>query len=357
MQLMTKVRLKQEESTIPMQQMSKSPAQTALCEHPPSLAGTRPRRLVDLGLGKIDRRTVPVGSEYQVVTLPKFGSACKKQLRCDDEPMLTLELTSEAAEATARKLTAAAFEEQSARPPMRFEDVDSDDDIVRPWIAAGNRIGSARSSFDAAPKQSLLALGRARFGTLACERAPRGEKPSKPAKVARTDDAGAPEASRKSLARARRPGASPPPESAHEEQTSKEQLKVLEAFIIECGGDSAMLSGWQARTETRKAGTSAGSTDTYFFSRDGKRFRSRFEAARHLGLQVPYRAPKTARKAAASKGTHEASHKASPLEEKPVPFAMSLSKEVAAPAQRSSSSSHRPTSEHAQKRKKKGDRR
>ena len=84
------------------------------------------------------------------------------------------------------------------------------------------------------------------------------------------------------------------------------------------GGAADILDGWYAKTETRRQGTSAGSTDTcvcplpsrptpvlvllssprplsrgsYFFHASGKRFRSRSEVARWLGLDTAAPPPK-----------------------------------------------------------------
>ena len=57
-------------------------------------------------------------------------------------------------------------------------------------------------------------------------------------------------------------------------------MEALQSFVRACGGHESLLDGWTAKTETRQQGSSAGTTDTYFFAPSGKRFRSRVEIAR-----------------------------------------------------------------------------
>lgn len=73
---------------------------------------------------------------------------------------------------------------------------------------------------------------------------------------------------------------------------------MLAQFLVSCGGSAQLLSGWRAKTEFRKGGDSAGTSDTYFYSATGKKFRSRAEVARHFKLQG---APQPRAKRAASK--------------------------------------------------------
>ena len=53
-----------------------------------------------------------------------------------------------------------------------------------------------------------------------------------------------------------------------------------------------MVDGWTTKTEVRKEGSSAGTSDTYFINQNGKRFRSRTEIARFFGLEVAPRSSK-----------------------------------------------------------------
>ena len=47
-----------------------------------------------------------------------------------------------------------------------------------------------------------------------------------------------------------------------------------------------MVDGWHTKTEIRREGNTAGTSDTYFLSPTGRRFRSRPEIASHLQLAV-----------------------------------------------------------------------
>lgn len=62
------------------------------------------------------------------------------------------------------------------------------------------------------------------------------------------------------------------------------KLEVLARYLEERGGQSSLVAGWETRTEVRKSGNSAGNTDVYWFSPEGKRFRSMAEVARHFQL-------------------------------------------------------------------------
>ena len=69
-----------------------------------------------------------------------------------------------------------------------------------------------------------------------------------------------------------------------EERDNDEVLRLLQVYITGCGGREGALDGWSTYCETRKSGTTEGTTDQYFVARNGKRFRSRAEVARHLRL-------------------------------------------------------------------------
>ena len=56
-------------------------------------------------------------------------------------------------------------------------------------------------------------------------------------------------------------------------------------YVVRCGGAADALAGWHPCAELRKAGNSAGTYDVYFHSPDGKRYRSRNEVVRALGLE------------------------------------------------------------------------
>ena len=52
------------------------------------------------------------------------------------------------------------------------------------------------------------------------------------------------------------------PSTEEEERVSAQQLAALHGFVCRLGGAADILDGWYAKTETRRQGTSAGSTDT-----------------------------------------------------------------------------------------------
>ena len=52
----------------------------------------------------------------------------------------------------------------------------------------------------------------------------------------------------------------------------------------QCGGEGSAIDGWTTELYSRSIGNSAGTTDRYFFDSSGKKFRSRAEIARALGL-------------------------------------------------------------------------
>ena len=45
-----------------------------------------------------------------------------------------------------------------------------------------------------------------------------------------------------------------------------------------------MVASWGVHTKQREGGTTAGTSDTYFVSAEGRKFRSLPEVARHFGL-------------------------------------------------------------------------
>jgi hypothetical protein len=70
-------------------------------------------------------------------------------------------------------------------------------------------------------------------------------------------------------------------------RSNVDKLTALRDFLVALGGNSnsaLLLDGWTTRTEQRASGSSAGTSDTYFFDTKGARFRSRLEVARHFRL-------------------------------------------------------------------------
>lgn len=62
------------------------------------------------------------------------------------------------------------------------------------------------------------------------------------------------------------------------------QLERLRQYLSQCGGSANLINGWQCVEITRSRGNSAGTTDRYFQTAQGKRFRSQADVARHFGL-------------------------------------------------------------------------
>ena len=66
--------------------------------------------------------------------------------------------------------------------------------------------------------------------------------------------------------------------------TEDDYLQGLREYIEGCGGDAAMVASWGVHTKQREIGATAGTSDTYFVSAEGRKFRSLPEVARHFGL-------------------------------------------------------------------------
>ena len=70
-----------------------------------------------------------------------------------------------------------------------------------------------------------------------------------------------------------------------ENDTGYEQAMIDLAKAVELwGGEASMIAGWRTELYDRPTGNSAGTTDRYFYDTSGKKFRSRAEIARALGL-------------------------------------------------------------------------
>ena len=69
-------------------------------------------------------------------------------------------------------------------------------------------------------------------------------------------------------------------------ERSVKLLQSLAEYLEMCGGSQSMVDGWYTKTEFRKEGATAGTYDSYFFSPQGKRFRSRAEIARFFALEA-----------------------------------------------------------------------
>ncbi|KAL1524405.1 hypothetical protein AB1Y20_019300 [Prymnesium parvum] len=63
-------------------------------------------------------------------------------------------------------------------------------------------------------------------------------------------------------------------------------MKDLAEYLTSRGGSASMVDGWYVRTEYRKEGMTKGTYDKYFFTPNGKRFRSKAEIARFFDLAM-----------------------------------------------------------------------
>ena len=79
---------------------------------------------------------------------------------------------------------------------------------------------------------------------------------------------------------------------ATDEDISASSIVAVRDYLVSLGGSPDLVAGWWATRETRREGSSAGTTDIYFFSPHVKRkFRSRMEIARYFGFDIK-KAPK-----------------------------------------------------------------
>lgn len=70
--------------------------------------------------------------------------------------------------------------------------------------------------------------------------------------------------------------------------SERDMLESLALFVMDSGGDrQSVVDDWRVAVETRKGGATAGTRDIYYYNDKGKRFRSKTEVARYLGLDVP----------------------------------------------------------------------
>ena len=133
----------------------------------PQGSSERPRRLVAEGLGRDDRKVVPVGSSHQCHGIPTVGSGDATPLPSAPDLVHDIDLEKDTAKALGKRLTAAAYAPEPA-PAAREHNPDSDDGILQPLLAAGQLIGAGRSSYVAA-LHGAMAARRRLPGMLACE--------------------------------------------------------------------------------------------------------------------------------------------------------------------------------------------
>jgi len=283
-----------------------------------SIASARPRRLVSLGLGQATRRQPNVGQQYQVDPRHLHLRVLNRSARADApspaEPMLVsmraLQQSAENGVELAKRLTAAAHADPDSQGTSSLwaagswvagtalsdfgEDdggTDPDWEVMQPLLAANVLHGGGVSSYTPSAGRQPLAYGCGGSGLLACERG----VPSRPAPpgAARSDTASssrpappppAPAARVPKRAAGGAPKAPRPPPEPNNTAASRRAIAALTAHICACGGTAELLAGWFAHSEVRKEGATAGTSDTYFFTPEGKRFRSRAEVARSFGL-------------------------------------------------------------------------
>ena len=95
--------------------------------------------------------------------------------------------------------------------------------------------------------------------------------------------------------------------SADSGERTQQLLRSLAEYLEACGGTRDMVDGWYTKTEIRREGNTAGTSDTYFFNPQGKRFRSRAEIARFFELEAaPRRNPATEAREAEKAAAREA---------------------------------------------------
>ena len=77
-----------------------------------------------------------------------------------------------------------------------------------------------------------------------------------------------------------------------DEERTQKLLASLADYLEGCGGSRTMIDGWTTKTEIRREGSTAGTSDSYYINPQGKRFRARTEIARFFGLEVAPRSSK-----------------------------------------------------------------
>ncbi|KAL1529459.1 hypothetical protein AB1Y20_000406 [Prymnesium parvum] len=310
------------------------------------LSVQRPRRLVVLGFGQRNRKEIPLGPAHQVslAALPRVDEPPNKQARRlptpRDEAVLDPQPEKELAAGLARHLSAMAYSD-TPLDAGRMTDDEVELASIRPLqarlkLASKNRAPAQKAREPSAVPPPAAPVDRA--PSMDC--APLGPADSRGAAVKRRrctqcanclrPDCGACAAclqmvkfggaGKKRQACALRrcehlveiPVASSNCRAADllrgdMTEQSREALSVLGAYIESCHGDADMVQNWQVKFEMRKSGTSAGHVDTYFVDPTGRRFRSRPEILRFLGLAPAVHLSSTGAKAARKKLTATAS--------------------------------------------------
>ena len=268
----------------------------------------RPARFSSLGLGLSDRVRIPLGSSFQA-DVPRWKptslATCSdeqffadERYRADERLVSDAEIEAEMVKAVCKKLTAAAYagmrERPAPKPPRP---------AARPAYPLVASPSGVAGSPDGVTAGGIRPLKRRRC--LTCEGC-RAENCGECGPCRDMPKFGGPGTQRQSCVRRRclgliaSTGLSPfvaggMVRGADRAPTSEEEAAVLGEisgrrfsslveYLCSLGGDGALVEGWATKTERRMTGNSAGTFDTYFFAPNGAKFRSRVEAARHLGL-------------------------------------------------------------------------
>ena len=271
------------------------------------LARSRPTRLVSIGVGRDDRRPIPLGHAHQCTTIPAYIGAFLPHLH-DLHPSpqshtpiaVPLDvLEKEYAKGVGEHLTRAAYAPVPADPRYYHGAHDNDDSrAMQPLIDAGVLKGVGTSSY--IPNRPPLQFLRSKPGMLACEVRPAGAPASRSGSGvagASSDGAVGPPPPRPPPAKIKRAPANGA--TAGGVRTPEVERAALIHFLAQCGGDASLVGDWRVTIEERKLGNTAGQTDVYWFSPGGKKFRSRGEVARYLGLAAAPPPKKKAKKAVA----------------------------------------------------------
>jgi hypothetical protein len=242
-----------------------------------------------MGVGRDDRKPVPIGSAHQCSFIPDYLGASSsfsggEKTTCDDERWCLISpnvVELGMAERVCKRLSRFAYAPAPANPRYfhQTDDESSDMRTLEPLFEEGVIFGGGRSSY--VPGRELLAYKRSAPGMLACE-----------VKPVRSSNLGSSRAANGAAPPPKPPSAAKAPRTATVARTRENQLAALVAYIVELGGDSALVDGWTVTIEERTGGATAGTTDAYFYSPTGKKFRSRAEIARHLGFTIAPRVKK-----------------------------------------------------------------
>lgn len=295
----------------------------------------KPSRLVTMGVGLSSSKSVNVGRSHQVDELPPFSDDIALPPRVLCRHVQRADLEKEVAVASAKRLTAAAFEKPAAAAEdaaaagdgdeeLVSEDegededeepapsVDVDEKVMQDLMVAGTFVGGGRSSYDP-ERHGALGVGKKKVGgMLAFEMEALRAKPKAPLppavpskrereeaarerKEAAAAEVAAAEAARlekleRQRKREERERERRQQEEAAEELRLQKMLRELSRYIVECGGQPTLVAGFKFATELcDDEATGKQVSVTVWCSPEGLMFRSRIDVARHYELIKPKR--------------------------------------------------------------------